>query len=458
MTFCRLWAENLTISGFFAAFSRQSWFSVSYAEFTSTSDHTLIFTANNSFQITTLFTYVTFVGIALSRGINFDFQVLFGSLASLKLVTAPLGTSLQLIAVFTNSMASLERVQTYLRSQVIDITTRYDDEDLNYDDEQNGVRMESLNPTNTPDIHLVGASFGVRAGQPILKDLNLHIRPGTFSIVLGKVAAGKSLLLRSLIGEMWHDQGVADLPSAGVAFCAQSPWLRNVSIRENILSETSFEEEWYATVVWSCALDMDFDELKNGDLTLIGSKGISLSGGQKNRIALARALYARNSTLILDDILSGLDKTTEMLVFKRVFSRNGLLRKSRSTVVLATHSSHWASEADEVITMSTGTILEQAPCSKLVHARELGLLSTDDQDSHIIPETDALQREAARTVAPIKTPNVDVPGNSTLTEEERRSGDKHSFMFYLSSVGVFHSTLYMVLLLIANGATTAQCE
>jgi ATP-binding cassette subfamily C (CFTR/MRP) protein 1 len=414
----------------------------------------LISAANNSFQITTLFTYVTFVGIALSRGAAFDFQVLFGSLSALKLVTAPLGTSLQLIAIFTNSMASLERVQVYLRSETID---RCDHEDSSFDAEQDGVRMESFNPANTSDIRLVGASFGVRAGHPILKDLNLRINPGTFQIIIGTVGSGKSLLLRSLVGEMWHDQGIADLPSTGVAFCAQNPWLRNVSIRDNILSETSFDAEWYATVVWSCSLDIDFQDLRNGDMTLIGSKGISLSGGQKNRISLARALYARKSTLILDDILSGLDKTTEMLVFKRVFGKEGLLRKSRSTVVLATHSSHWTFEADEIITMSTGTILKQVSYDQLVHARALGLLCAYEEDSSSGSDI-AVQRDTARNISPTKPTNINLPVDPSLSEDERRSGDKRSFMFYLASVGLLHSTIYTVLLFLGNGATTAQCE
>jgi ATP-binding cassette, subfamily C (CFTR/MRP), member 1 len=390
---------------------------------------------------------------------KFNFQVLFGSLASLKLVTGFLAPALQQIAVFTNSMASLERIQSYLQSEIIDLSPREDDDSFSYGENPNGIKLEELNPYHGSSvIRLAGASFAVHIGQPILTDLNLRITRGTFNMVLGKIGSGKSLLLRSLIGEMWHDQGVADLPSTGVAFCAQMPWLRNVSIRDNILGESVFEEDWYATVVWSCALGQDFKELSRGEMTLIGSKGISLSGGQKNRIALARALYARNSTLILDDILSGLDKTTEMLVFKRVFGWNGLLRRSRSTVILATHSSHWASEADEIITMSNETILEQVPFDALVHAWELGLLSTEDPESNLISDADTIHRDQAMDESSKKPSNIKVLEDTTSLDEERRSGDKRSFAAYLSSVGIFHVTLYIVLLFLANGSTTAQCK
>ncbi|KAL2352474.1 hypothetical protein BJ546DRAFT_210965 [Cryomyces antarcticus] len=81
---------------------------------------------------------------------------------------------------------------------------------------------------------------------------------------------------------------------------------------------------------------------------MVGTKGISLSGGQRNRIALARAVYSRKPILIIDDILSGPDQSTEKKVFHGVFGQNGILKRSNMTVVLATHSIHWASDADKI--------------------------------------------------------------------------------------------------------------
>jgi len=85
-------------------------------------------------------------------------------------------------------------------------------------------------------------------------------------------------------------------------------------------------------------LEEDLASLQNGDQSQIGSKGITLSGGQKSRIAIARAVYSKKSIVIFDDVFSGMDATTEALVFTRLLGPEGLLRKIRATVILATHA------------------------------------------------------------------------------------------------------------------------
>jgi ATP-binding cassette, subfamily C (CFTR/MRP), member 1 len=285
----------------------------------------------------------------------------------------------------------------------------------------------------------------------------LTFRPALFTMIVGKVGSGKSLLLQALIGEMRLETGTSDLPKAGVAFCAQSSWLRNATIRENILGETTFDVEWYSKVTWACALDQDFRELNRGDFTSVGSKGISLSGGQKNRIALARALYARKPTLVIDDILSGLDKTTEMLVFQRVFGRNGLLQKSKFTTILATHSVHWASEADEIVVLSAGSVHECGPYSGLSSIKELGLQNTKETNSEDIQLSGSENDSQGTAQQPLEITTDDTLDDLN-TEEERRSGDKKSLKYYLSSVGIYHVTVYTILLLVSSGATTTQCK
>lgn len=90
----------------------------------------------------------------------------------------------------------------------------------------------------------------------------------------------------------------------GISYAAQSPFLQHLSIRDNILFGSPYEEERYNAVLDACALRPDFSIFEDGDLTEIGSRGISLSGGQKARVALARAVYARTKYVLLDDPLS----------------------------------------------------------------------------------------------------------------------------------------------------------
>lgn len=142
-------------------------------------------------------------------------------------------------------------------------------------------------------------------------------------------------------------EGEITVSSSQIAYCAQTVWLQNRNIQQIItgsLQNIGIDIQWFEKVLHACILDEDVQELPDGDQTLIGSKGATLSGGQKQRLALARAIYARESILMLDDVLSALDARTEHKVVDRLLSRNGLLRQLGSTVVLVTH----ASESDEI--------------------------------------------------------------------------------------------------------------
>lgn len=81
-------------------------------------------------------------------------------------------------------------------------------------------------------------------------------------------------------------KGSLFLPNPDMAFCAQTPWLQNKSIRENVLGVSDYDEKWYRRVLSYCSLEEDIDEFADGDETTVGSKGVALSGGQKSRLVL----------------------------------------------------------------------------------------------------------------------------------------------------------------------------
>lgn len=409
-------------------------------------------------------TYVPFVAFGLSHGQNLNFENLFGSLSALKLVTVPLLTGLQAIASVTNGLASLERIQTYLRGEIIESRITSTLQQQEYQDAPNEYGMDSApfevsRRVSSSVIHLDGASFGLIPGQHILKDVNISVSKSEFVMVLGQIGSGKSLLLRALVSEMWHEHGIAELPISGIAFCAQTPWLWNGTIRQNIVADESLDidEAWYSKVVWACAMKPDFRELKFGDQTFVGSKGISLSGGQKNRISLARALYSRKAAYIIDDVLSGLDNATEKIVFARVFGRSGILRSSGATVILATHAAHWASEADQAVIMSRGTVSEKGPHSTLRGLGELTRKSGLDKGEQKpgISETDESYDPTSVVDGEELKPSIQPPGGN---DDERRSGDAEAFWYYLRSVGLKQLLIFASLLVGHQLATTAQCK
>lgn len=134
-------------------------------------------------------------------------------------------------------------------------------------------------------LKLENASLGATEDRkPIIHELNLTIARSSLTLVIGKVGSGKSTLLKSLIGELPLSAGSLESMFNESSYCEQQPWLINGSIRDNILGHSKFDDKWYQTVVKSCALDKDLESLSSGSLTHVGSKGISLSGGQKARV------------------------------------------------------------------------------------------------------------------------------------------------------------------------------
>lgn len=174
----------------------------------------------------------------------------------------------------------------------------------------------------------------------VLRGISLSIPLGSTAMVVGRVGSGKTTLLRALLGEVVCDRGSIGLSSRRIAYCSQTVWLPNATIRRAIcgpFDSSNADEKWYQSTLRACALEHDLALLPSGDQTLIGSGCTVLSGGQKQRVALARAVYSRADILLLDDILSALDGKTKTAVVERLLGKDGLLGQLGSAVILVTH-------------------------------------------------------------------------------------------------------------------------
>ncbi|KAF8222623.1 hypothetical protein L208DRAFT_1413119 [Tricholoma matsutake] len=184
-----------------------------------------------------------------------------------------------------------------------------------------------------------------------LRDISVIFPEGKLSVITGPTASGKTALLRALLGEMTLLPGGRVIMSKNpcsvdehglmhsISYAAQSPWLQHQSIKENILFGYPYDADRYNNVVECCALKPDLEALEDGDATEIGDRlvisiGVSLSGGQKSRVALARAIYARTKHVLLDDPFSAIDSYTSRFMYERLFL--GPLLANR-TVILVTH-------------------------------------------------------------------------------------------------------------------------
>lgn len=190
-------------------------------------------------------------------------------------------------------------------------------------------------------------------------EVNVEISSGLCAIV-GPVGSGKSTFLNVILGELELDNGSLTI-NGSMSYASQEPWLFNDSIRRNIVFVEDYDEERYSKVVKVCALERDFKLLPKGDATTVGEKGSSLSGGQKARVNLARAIYKQSDIYLLDDPLSAVDSHVGKHIFEKCI--NDFL--SDKICLLVTHQLQYLNDVNHVIVMNQGRIEAQGPFKTL---------------------------------------------------------------------------------------------
>ncbi|KAK6461643.1 P-loop containing nucleoside triphosphate hydrolase protein [Scheffersomyces coipomensis] len=196
-----------------------------------------------------------------------------------------------------------------------------------------------------------------------LSNINLTAKKGHLDCIVGKVGSGKSSIVQAILGDLYKLDGEVTLHGK-IAYVSQVPWIMNGTVRDNILFGHKYDAEFYQHVLKACALTVDLKILPKGDKTEVGEKGISLSGGQKARLSLARAVYARADVYLLDDPLSAVDEHVGKHLTDHVLGPNGLLKtKCR---VLATNSIKVLSIADNLHLVSDGRIVEQGTYDDII--------------------------------------------------------------------------------------------
>ncbi|OII72306.1 ABC transporter family protein [Cryptosporidium andersoni] len=170
-------------------------------------------------------------------------------------------------------------------------------------------------------------------GTLLLRNVSFEAVSGEITAVIGCIGSGKSGLLGAIAGEITPKGGKFECIGS-VAYVTQVPWIFTGTIRENIILGSSYNVDWYNTVINACALKEDFSILPHSDHTMIGEEGLNLSGGQKQRISLARAVYQKASIYVLDDCLSALDPNVAAHIIQECIC--GILKEA--CIIFATHN------------------------------------------------------------------------------------------------------------------------
>ncbi|KAJ2490225.1 Multidrug resistance-associated protein 1 [Coemansia sp. RSA 2050] len=220
--------------------------------------------------------------------------------------------------------------------------------------------QEDVDSSSKASIRMDACSFKWKKKRLTLKDVSLSIGAGELVAVKGKTASGKSSLLLAMCSEMEMAQGTGQVHGT-VSYLEQTPWIMSSTLRDNILFGREFDECHYWRVIYACALMDDLDVWPDRDLTVIGERGINLSGGQRARLALARAVYSRADIYIFDDPLSAVDAVVKRHILDNVILSTGMLGDKLR--VVTTHAEGILPFCNQVITVDSGnvSVVVQAP-------------------------------------------------------------------------------------------------
>uniref|UniRef100_H3CLC0 ATP-binding cassette, sub-family C (CFTR/MRP), member 10 n=1 Tax=Tetraodon nigroviridis TaxID=99883 RepID=H3CLC0_TETNG len=296
-------------------------------------------------SITTFVTYVLL-------GNQLTAAKVFTTLALVGMLIIPLNSFPWVLNSILEAKVSLERIQRFFKGPDLDPGAPSEGGAA-----KGGLLLHSL----SLHIHKVPASCRKRGAAVLsLPGLTLRrasSRQGALVVVVGKVGCGKSSLLAALTGELNRLGGVLYVSEREARLRpmanSQDPWIQHASVRDNILFGKAYEPHFYQAVIEACALTDDLKVLPSGDRTEVGENGVTLSGGQKARLALARAAYMDKDIYLLDDPLAAVDTDVAKHLMKRCVLE--LLRGK--TRILCTHRIEFVEKADTVVLMDNGTII-----------------------------------------------------------------------------------------------------
>ena len=295
----------------------------------------------------------------------------------------------------------------------------------------------------------------VRYHQPIVNNADLNVNPGELLAVIGRVGSGKSTLCSALLNEAFIGKGSISLKGS-VAYVAQSAWILNATLRDNITFGKKFDQERYDEIISACQLTHDISLLEYGDMTEIGENGINLSGGQRQRVSIARAAYSDADIVILDDPLSALDPE----VGRQLFDECIIDFMKAKTRVLVTNQLQFLKYCDSIAALDRGTIAEQGTFQDLSQGDgDVAKLLRDlDRGASSASESNGDKKkkdEKKNDEKQLEDEKKDGDGDDLVSDEERLIGavSYKVYLKYMRAGGgylFFFAVMFLFVLCVAN--------
>ena len=397
-------------------------------------------------------------------------SVAFVSLGVFKALEMTLSVVPELTTDLLDAWVSIKRIEQYLNSPEVEKISKDSDE----------VSFDNASIAWPADEEIDEAE------RFVLRNVNVTFPKGELSVISGKTGTGKTLMLAAILGEVDLLGGTLYVPRApplsarhddkankdnwiipdAIAYVAQIPWIENASIRDNILFGLPYDEERYNQTVGVCALKKDLEMLNDGENTEIGANGINLSGGQKWRVTLARAVYSRAGILVLDDIFSAVDAHVGRHILENCLS--GELAVGRTRILVTHHVALCEPKTKYLVELGNGGVLHSGFLSELREEGTLQKIKSHEQTAEEI-EADELatvvnsdgssveEREqdgAADDNSLVKVASKTPAARKFVEEETREQGAvrRHIYSTYLKdSGGFFFWALALFIFLLVQG-------
>ncbi|KAK0158239.1 hypothetical protein PV328_009270 [Microctonus aethiopoides] len=366
------------------------------------------------------------------------------------------------IAQIAEAHVSIRRLQEFMMNDEIQSTKSSTHKNTNCKDAQKNENESQIHTVNEDDnksviLEGVNAKWLESDNEDTLQNININIKAGQLIAVVGQVGAGKSSLLNVILKELQINCGKMLLPNK-IAYASQEPWLFAGSVRQNILFGRPMDYRKYDQVIKVCQLKRDFTLLPYGDKTIVGERGISLSGGQRARINLARAVYADAPVYLFDDPLSAVDAHVGKHMFEECIDKylRGRIR------ILVTHQIQFLHNVDKIIVLKDGKIEAEGTYDQL---QSMGVdfgrllesaptVKPDDESSSVPQSRSASRHPSISSMSSFMTNDTTGWGENTPEEvDEGRSkgsigGDV--YMSYLKAGGNYCVIFVIMLLYIAT--------